>query len=1081
MNYVIQSGDTLSAIAKENGITQKAILDANPSISDANVINAGDTIIIPDDAVMVSGTSDPATNAALVKDATGSYAAQDCPLKDEWFTVKPVRYAVSDEDDTMQLPVDLIIGKQLPKLSEQHKYIVRELVNHTVYLFNKDEQYLLEIQYEDGVASDGKCVFGTAPDEVLDTLPLIKQKKDSVVFMWLTLMPLSSNRINFLNFYKELSEKAGQEFDFSLAKSGNAPDCRPLSEIEKLLAETQASTSVLKWTMPVLTPETDVNAIIVPYQVHTPENHYAVCLNDPIGITTDLCREFSIAYEVIMKSVASMQHPYQMAMLTNAIMEKAQKDAARNAATFYESPKDGYRINFDKETISENQKDAMESAKEDIEEYIHADELKQYLENCKNGVPELKDKLDTLAIDWLSWLKTEHLDLALSWFDDADKEHIEAKEALTAAMINNIGAVDAGVKLRSKWISFLFDLDDGKDVTGEDGIGAHILLALGYIGKKIITASKWLNAFCGTTSPDSSPQSIADARASIYQSIVEANPATDTIVESFSAEVARRSVAENRQDFGLHLEVLERRYGVGYEKVTARFGDVLEDLSESYMADIAIMTNNRMKKPGRKITLEQACELYDLEQVRIVSSSNSSSSSSRISATKNYVKNQSRIFAGQILSSEIINENSKVMKTYRGIESVFEKPGVKGSTLALFWVAQAYNARSLMKQAEESKSKIESSYLYINAAVGVISSTFAAMDHFAGKRFGAEGAKQTFTKYMEKDGAEFLGKGIQKGLNRMLTTLDINSVKMLQAFENVGAFASKTISFSFKSLPIIGAAFGTIDAFKQLKKDITEGQNGWAIASSVTSLVLNGAGLGLAILGLTVLGPLAAIAGVVIGVTSLILDGVHAAIADSEAQLLLKSSFWGTESYKYVASLSNSTLEERRKYFQTEDVTQDILDAIKKEYVAFCDYLYKPIAKILNYVKDDNDFSQFNVKIILQGFMPLTSNIKLAMSGTFDTKDTNLLEVDTSKNAWKVNKVNAKIALLSDTVAQLVFEINEKVLGLDFSKYKMNLSYVSPSGYPVVLDYKKVEIDDTNTFLWLFSDDATFNKFEVES
>ena len=162
-------------------------------------------------------------------------------------------------------------------------------------------------------------------------------------------------------------------------------------------------------------------------------------------------------------------------------------------------------------------------------------------------------------------------------------------------------------------------------------------------------------------------------------------------------------------------------------------------------------------------------------------------------------------------------------------------------------------------------------------------------------------------------------------------------------------------------------------------------------------------------------------------------------------------------------------------------MTQEILDAIKKEYVAFCDYLYKPIAKILNYVKDDDDFSQFNVKIILQGFMPLTSNIKLAMSGTFDTKDTNLLEVDTSKNAWKVNKVNAKIALLSDTVAQLVFEINEKVLGMDFSKYKMNLSYVSPAGYPVVLDYKKVEIDDTNTFLWLFSDDATFNKFEVES
>ena len=96
------------------------------------------------------------------------------------------------------------------------------------------------------------------------------------------------------------------------------------------------------------------------------------------------------------------------------------------------------------------------------------------------------------------------------------------------------------------------------------------------------------------------------------------------------------------------------------------------------------------------------------------------------------------------------------------------------------------------------------------------------------------------------------------------------------------------------------------------------------------------------------LGPLAALAGAVIGVASLILDGVHAAIEDSEAQLLLKSSFWGTKSYKYVISLSNSTLEERRKYFQTEDVTQEILDAIKKEYVAFFDYLYKPQGNRMN-------------------------------------------------------------------------------------------------------------------------------------
>ena len=46
-SYTIQSGDTLSAIAAQYGVSVQDIMNANPSITDPNVIYAGNTITIP--------------------------------------------------------------------------------------------------------------------------------------------------------------------------------------------------------------------------------------------------------------------------------------------------------------------------------------------------------------------------------------------------------------------------------------------------------------------------------------------------------------------------------------------------------------------------------------------------------------------------------------------------------------------------------------------------------------------------------------------------------------------------------------------------------------------------------------------------------------------------------------------------------------------------------------------------------------------------------------------------------------------------------------------------------------------------
>jgi len=66
--YTIKKGDTLSAIAKANNTTVKAIQNANPSITNPNVIRAGATIQIPGKTVKTP----PATSNVSTGIATGS-------------------------------------------------------------------------------------------------------------------------------------------------------------------------------------------------------------------------------------------------------------------------------------------------------------------------------------------------------------------------------------------------------------------------------------------------------------------------------------------------------------------------------------------------------------------------------------------------------------------------------------------------------------------------------------------------------------------------------------------------------------------------------------------------------------------------------------------------------------------------------------------------------------------------------------------------------------------------------------------------------------------------------------------------
>jgi preprotein translocase subunit SecA/LysM repeat protein len=66
--YKIKSGDTVSKIAKSNGVTVEDILEANPQISNPDVIKLGAKIIIPTSKILIKHDNPPAHNSKPAND-----------------------------------------------------------------------------------------------------------------------------------------------------------------------------------------------------------------------------------------------------------------------------------------------------------------------------------------------------------------------------------------------------------------------------------------------------------------------------------------------------------------------------------------------------------------------------------------------------------------------------------------------------------------------------------------------------------------------------------------------------------------------------------------------------------------------------------------------------------------------------------------------------------------------------------------------------------------------------------------------------------------------------------------------------
>lgn len=1068
MNYTIQSGDTLTGIARANGITLKAILNANPNISDPNNIRAGDVIIIPQDAVLVSGTSDPATNAAIVASSKPvDNVVEECPLRDEWFTVKPMRYAVADKDSSAKLPETLSVGVDLANMQEHH-YIARELIDHTVYFYNEDDQYLIEVLYQEGIAQDARCVFGEMPPEVKSALPILKQKLKTKATMWLSITPLSELRLSNLQANPDTIVKLGQRIDFAQAAAGNAPDTRPLYDIENLLADTQVVESVLKWTFPALEPVSDINGIRVPYEAQTPKNSYAVCLVDAIGIATDLCREFSIAYDLTMSSLSTSQHPLQMAKLTKHIIDNEMTQAASKVPEY--QPTGHYaaalsaRKRSDQE-MEQRQAAAGSSRKQELEKCLHVDEMEGYLKEYQDAMPKLKQQLETLSEDWLTWLDHEQLDIALAWLDDSDKEQIALKESLLFAMTNNLEATDQGIALAQRWSKTLLAVVS-EQPQQEKGAGAHFLAALGFAKPLVLEGSKWLKVLNGTTNSNSSIEAIASVRSGLIESgNMPATVATDGLIQSIASPLVQlshegKTVVLWQETYSL----LTYRYNYQFPLVTSNLADVMFDIEASYAVMVFAATGHITNAPQQQ-TSTQTLNLYAVNQT---------SAPGKKLAT---VEKHAKYWLKQVNGNDFLSEKTALMKLYRQTEQVFT-PNVQSTAVGLFFLVQVYNTTQMNSTAEKDgrlKVFLEQS----NGYLGLITSSFAALDHFAGARFGQVGGKQVFTEFMKEDGAKLLGTTISSKLVSQIKRINVTSQKTIDMFERFGNGVTKFVKITFRWLPVIGGVVAALGSGYQLGTDLVGNQNALATAMSGVTLLVNGMAAYCAWVALVpAAAPVMAVAAVVLGVTALTLEIVRASVMDDKTQLFLKGSFWGRGNYAYGKSKFN-TLEQRLKLFDQDAKLEDAIRVMQQELTAFGDYLFKPIPQLLN-VSQTDGLSRFTLHILLPGFVPLTSDVSVYLQGYAqkDTKD--LLVSHSRENRWQTNQLNGKVTLLNDTTAALSFEVDETELETDYRFYQLALAYHNPAGYPVSLKYPKITISDDKQWFEFWRSSTELESFEIE-
>lgn len=605
--------------------------------------------------------------------------------------------------------------------------------------------------------------------------------------------------------------------------------------------------------------------------------------------------------------------------------------------------------------------------------------------------------------------------------------------------------------------------------TQAKGVGAHLISALGFAWKATLEGSKWLKELNGTSSRDSSVHSMVQARQALLNNGgMPATLATDMLVQTLAVPLVETSLegAGNALVWTETYTLMTLRYGYQYRLVNANLGDVIFDLEVSYAVMVATATGNIVKTPIRETT-SHTLSLYDLDQHAKPDKS-----------TTGTANRQARYLAKMVLGSGMLEEKGAVMKLYRSTEKAFS-PSVQKGTVGLFALVQVYNFSQITSTVDKD-GMAKAGYDRINSFVAVATASFAAMDQFAGARFGSKGAEKVFQEYMKGEGAELLGNKVRDSLGQATEELGYKAAQTIETRERIGRRVTTITRGFFRWLPVVGNLLAFTGSGLQGYKDWEDGQNAGAKALSIMSMVANGAAL---VVGLAALVPAAApvmaVLAVILALTALAVELLRLMVADDLTELLLKGSLWGRAQYRYSGRLRDSSLSERLKYFSNASGSDmEVIKSIKSEMSAFSDALFRPIPQLIELEKE-GDPSRFRLQILLPGFIPLTSDVRVLFQGVIENDKKTLLLSHSRENQWQVNRLDGRMEMLGDNLARLSLTIDEAVLKYDYVGYELALEYHKPAGYPVVLKYPKITIDDNKSFFEFWRSQTELEALEL--
>ncbi|MGO1298910.1 MAG: hypothetical protein ACTMIA_16700, partial [Vibrio sp.] len=901
---------------------------------------------------------------------------------------------------------------------------------------------------------------GSAPVQVKSAFPLLKQPGDAKIVMWLTHEPLTQKVADDLaSAEPEDIATFGQVFDLKAASEGSQPDMAPNDEIDSILSSLMASTSLLNWTSATLEPQSSSAPLLVDYEKETPQNSYLVCLNDPIGITTDLCREFSLAYGMAMEVFKQANHPYMMADLTetyiNFEVNNKKVETSRKVAEWRKHPEYGHSAGT---TYTQWNADRAVAAYEDeLKEAVYYDRMTQYKSDHQDAVKDLNQQLNNLGVDWIAWLKSEPIDWALAWYDLGDESHIEAKEMMVNAMTNNLSSLNAGCQLRNGWVEQLGQCYQENSLEPFEGAGGHIFISLGYAGSVFATGSKWLNSFKSLANTKLSAQEQANAYFNLLHNL-PAKAATDSLIMEFAHAVTHYSVKQNIPQLYYDLyDTTGFRSGYAFKKVSTNLGDVQTSIKATAAYEQHVATKASIP-PFAAFSDNTPLELIDLDQPV--------SPKQNVALTAVASTRPGRFFVRQ-LTNYRVREGSLVTGIQKATSAILS-PAIQNTTTSMVFLAQIYNVAKLNENS--SLGKVAGSW------VSLVSSSFATLELLI-KKFG-KGVEATF-KLGDEQSVNWVSQKVTNLLEPFANSLKSSKASMGFKATSGGRVAGTVFKVTMKYLPIVGSAFASSYSFDQFKTDLNNNEGWGTLTVSFLGLVINGgilltqfAGLwlGIAELGL----PL-----IVFGaIAALLLGFWHEFLATPKSVQFLARTFWGRGNYKYVEDNEKLSIDERIATFADKDTQNQatIQDTIDNELTAFLDHICKPKVGIASQSVNEQGLSTFTVEVQLIGYEE-NSSAELQLQG-YNQADRRVLvaayddELTTRHASVQILPIQKQaIFSLQVNESNLIQEDDTKYI--NFDDYQLAITYNNPINIPISLRYPNIEIDDDG---WWWSNNTSVDQ-----